>query len=244
VRDRLAGLKANRHGAFLPLFLTEPTVPAQSEAAVLESTLERRSKAMKFLLPLAAAGAACLVLSPRPAHAHCDTLDGPVVRDARVALESKDVTPVLRWVRLDKEGEIREAFQHALTVRALGPDARTLADRFFFETLVRVHREGEGAPYTGLKPAGTAIDPGIAAADTALDTGSVDPLVKLLTGEVDRGLRQRYARAAAAHQHATESVEKGREYVAAYVEYVHYAERLLLSSTSPDSHAEPGEHAH
>ncbi len=199
---------------------------------------------MKLSLALAAVGAACLVLSPRPAHAHCDTLDGPVVKDARVALESKDVTPVLKWVRLDKEGEIRGAFQHALTVRALGPDARALADRFFFETLVRVHREGEGAPYTGLKPAGTAIDPGIAAADTALDTGFVDPLVKRLTAEVDRGLRQRYAEAAEARRHAAESVEKGREYVAAYVEYVHYAERLLLNATSAASHAEPGGHSH
>jgi len=104
---------------------------------------------MKFLLRLAAVGAICLVLSPRPAHAHCDTLDGPVVKDARIALESKDVTPVLKWIRLDKEGEIREAFQRTLTVRPLGPEARALADRFFFETLVRVHREGEGAPYTG-----------------------------------------------------------------------------------------------
>jgi hypothetical protein len=199
---------------------------------------------MKLSLALAAVGAACLVLSPRSAHAHCDTLDGPVVKDARVALESKDATPILKWVRLEKEGEIREAFQHALTVRALGPEARALADRFFFETLVRVHREGEGAPYTGLKPAGTAIDPSIAAADTALDTGAVEPLVKLLTAEVDKGLRHRFAEAGEARKHAAESVEKGRQYVAVYVEFMHYAERLLLNATSAASHAEPAEHSH
>src|SRR5512145_18046 len=116
---------------------------------------------MRYTLALAAAGVLCLTLVPRAAIAHCDTLDGPVVKDARAALDSKDVTAVLKWVRQDKEAEIREAFQHALGVRALGSEARALADRFFFETLVRVHREGEGAPYTGLKPAGTAVDPGI-----------------------------------------------------------------------------------
>ena len=151
---------------------------------------------MRQVLALAAAGAVCLSLVPRAARAHCDTLDGPVVKDARAALESKDVTPVLKWVRPDAEGEIREAFQHALGVRALGAEARALADRFFFETLVRVHREGEGAPYTGLKPAGTAVDPGIAASDRALETGSVEPLAKLLTAEVEKGLRHRFAEAA------------------------------------------------
>ena len=197
---------------------------------------------MRFASALAGALSLSLTLVPRTALAHCDTLDGPVVKDARVALDAKDVTPVLKWVSQEKEGEIREAFQHALGVRALGLEARSLADRFFFETLVRVHREGEGAPYTGLKPAGTAVDPGIAASDTALETGSVEPLVKLLTAEVDRGLRHRFAEAAEARTHAAESVEKGRRFVAAYVEFMHYAERLLASASSAAAHAEPGGH--
>jgi len=202
---------------------------------------------MKHAFALALAGALSLTFVPRAALAHCDTLDGPVVKDARAALDAKDVTPVLKWVSHSKEGEIREDFQHALGVRALGAEARALADHFFFETVVRVHREGEGAPYTGLKPAGTAVDPAIAASDTALETGSVDPLVKLLTAEVDEGVRHRFAQAAEARKHAAESVEKGRQYVAAYVDFMHYAERLLLNAWSPVSHAEhgkPAEHAH
>jgi hypothetical protein len=206
--------------------------------------LARRREAMKFSHAVATVGIAWLALMPRPASAHCDTLDGPVVKDARAALESKDVTPVLKWVRPDKEAEIREAFQNTLRVRVLGPEARALADRFFFETLVRVHREGEGAPYTGLKPAGTGVDPGIAAADTALETGSVEPLVRLLAAEVDRGLRHRFAEATEAQKHAAASVENGRRYVAAYVELAHYAERLLLDATTAASHAEPAEHRH
>ena len=199
---------------------------------------------MRYTLALAAAGALCFTLVPRAAIAHCDTLDGPVVKDARAALESKDVTSVLKWVRQDKEAEIREAFQHAQGVRALGSEARALADRFFFETLVRVHREGEGAPYTGLKPAGTAVDPGIAASDRALETGSVDPLVKLLSAEVDKGLRHRFAQAAEARKHADESTEQGRQYVTAYVEFMHYAERLLQDATTAAAHGQSAAHAH
>ncbi len=194
---------------------------------------------MRHAFALALAGALSLTL-PRWARAHCDTLDGPVVMDARAALESRDITPVLKWVTHEKEGEIRAAFEHTLAVRALSADARALADRFFFETLVRVHREGEGAPYTGLKPAGAALDPGIAASDAALAQGSVDALVRLLTAEVEKGLRHRFAEAAEARKHSGESVEKGREFVAAYVAFMHHAERLLLSASSASSHAEHG----
>ena len=186
-------------------------------------------------------------LPPRAVRAHCDTLDGPVVKDAREALEAKDVTPVLKWVRPADETEVREAFRQALAVRAAGGDARALADRFFFETLVRVHRAGEGVAFPGLQPAGVAVDAGIAATDAALSSGSADALVRLVAGDVEKGLRARYARAAALRAHAGESVARGREYVAAYVDLMHYAERLVQAASTSAPHGEhgkPAEHAH
>jgi len=197
-------------------------------------------------LVLAVVVLSVLVL-PRGAAAHCDTLDGPVVKDARAALAARDVTPVLKWVRAEDEAEIRAAFARALTVRAAGGDAAALADRYFFETLVRVHRTGEGAPYTGLLPAGVAVDPGIAATDAALEAGSADAMVRLIAGEVEKGLRARHARAAETRRHAGESVARGREYVAAYVDLMHYAERLVKAAgtSAPHSgHGAPVEHAH
>ena len=72
--------------------------------------------------------------------AHCDTMDGPVVKDARTAIEKNNVNYVLKWVHPEAEQEVREAFSLAMKVRDLGPDARTLADKYFFETLIRLHR--------------------------------------------------------------------------------------------------------
>jgi hypothetical protein len=103
---------------------------------------------------------------------------------------------------------------------------------------VRIHRQGEGAPYTGLAPAGTPVDPAVAAVDQALATGNADALVRTVTGSVDQGLRQRFARAAEARRHAAASVDEGRSYVAAYVELTHYAERLLeAAGTGAAPHA-------
>ena len=192
----------------------------------------------RMLVETTAVAALLLALVPSRALSHCDTMDGPVVKDAQAALAKGDVTPVLRWVRADKEPEIREAFQQAVAVSALGPEAQKLADRFFFETLVRIHREGEGALYTGLKPAGVEVEPAIAASDKALGTGSVDALATMVATEAEHGIRERFARAAEARKHASESVARGRESVAAYVEFMHYAERLHNDATTSASHAE------
>lgn len=170
------------------------------------------------------------------ASAHCDTLDGPVAVEAKQALEKGDVTPVLKWVPKGDEPEIRAAFQKARAVRGKGKEARELADAYFLETLVRVHRAGEGAPYTGLKPAGTDPGPGIRAADQALAGGSVDDLVKMLTDLTAAGVRQRFSATMEKKKQAADSVEKGREYVAAYVDFVHYVEKLFIDAIGPSPH--------
>lgn len=175
------------------------------------------------------------VLSPQRANAHCDTLDGPVVTDAKAALDKADPLPVLKWVKPADEAEIRDAFMQALKVRGLNADARKLADLYFFETVVRVHRAGEGAPYTGLKPAGTEIDPGIAAADKSLTTGEVSPVIAMVSEEIAKGITTRFQHTLEMKQHMNESVDQGRRFVEAYVEYIHYVERLIGDASGKGS---------
>ena len=179
-------------------------------------------------LVIAAAVVALGAGDARTAGAHCDTLDGPGVVDARSAMAAGDVAQVLKWVRAEDEPQIRAAFDRTLAVRASGGAALELADTWFFETLVRVHRAGEGAPYTGLEPAGT-VEPGIAAADQAIESGSAEGLVAALTEHLDEGVRHRFERVVAAREHAGHNVAAGRAYVAAYVDFIHYVEGLHVA---------------
>ncbi len=171
-----------------------------------------------------------------PASAHCDTLDGPIVPEARAALESGDVGAVLKWVQAEDEAEIRETFEQTRKLRAMTPEVRELADRYFLETLIRVHRQGEGAPYTGLKPAG-AIDPAFVAADAALASGDIDALADEISTAIHDAIHQRFTTAHARRQHASHNVHAGREYVEAYVEYIHFIEGLhgQLDGHGPES---------
>jgi len=171
------------------------------------------------------------------ANAHCDTLDGPVVESARHALTTGDVTPLLKWISIDDEQLIRTTFQKTMEVRKLGGPAQKLADMYFFETLVRIHRAGEGASYTGLKP-GTEVDPAIALADKALESGSVDKLVGVLTDATAKGIRERFDRALEKRKHIDESVNAGREFVEAYVIFTHYVEELHASVKGGTEHHE------
>lgn len=198
----------------------------------------------RFRLSVVVGVALAVLVTAFEAGAHCDTMEGPLIKDVQAAFASGDVTGVLKWVKPQEEAIVAESFRRALAVRSLGAEARELADRYFIETLVRIHREGEGEPYTGVKPAGTAVDPGIVAADEALAKGSVEPLATALAAQIEKGLRERFARAAEARRHASESVEQGRAYVSAYVQFMHYAERLVALNAAHAQHAEPGAAGH
>ena len=177
-------------------------------------------------------GCGLTLIAPARVLAHCDGLDGPVVKAAQHALDTRNPALALIWVQAKDEPEIRTAFEQTLAVRALNPQARTLADRFFFETLVRVHRAGEGAPFTGLKPAGRDLGPAVPAADRAITEGSVEPVVKLLSDAMQEHLREHFSQVIRTRTFTAGDVAAGRAYVKAYVEFIHYVERLYEASTT------------
>jgi uncharacterized protein DUF6448 len=158
--------------------------------------------------------------------AHCDTMAGPVVKAAQQALRTRNVNLVLIWVQKKDEGEVREKFDQTLAVRKLNAQARRLADNYFFETLVRLHRAGEGEPYTGVKPLGTDLGPVIPIADKSLDARSTAELLKLFPAAVHLEIEARFQEALKRRQFKTHDVAAGRDYVRAYITFMHYVEEL------------------
>jgi len=190
------------------------------------------SKTSVFLFILLAAA----MTLPSYSAAHCDTMDGPVVSAAQVALEKRDVTPVLMWVKEQHENEIRSTFERTLSIRQSGKGPQEIADRHFFETLVRLHREGEGESYTGLKPAGSDIPPIVKAADEAIVSGSVEEVREHIISQIQDGIGKRFSKTLEKNHHAKESVRQGREYVESYVEFMHYVEKLAEMAEGPAAH--------
>ena len=171
------------------------------------------------------------------AFAHCDSMDGPVITEAKNALSKGDVTPLLKWVPAADEEKIKVVFDQVIPVRNLGSQAQELADRQLFATLVEVHRASEGAPYSGIKPAG-GIDPAVMAADLALENGNIDDLVARITHKFEENVRERFTTALQTKARSEESIVDGREFVKEYVQYVHYVEAVH------NAVAAAGEHSH
>lgn len=159
---------------------------------------------------------------------HCDTLDGPVVKAARRALETANVNFILPWIHEQDEEELKEAFNTALAARDGGniPPVTKVIDLWFFETAVRLHRKGENAPYTGLKPAGLDEGPIIPLAERALETGNSDELIQLLSDAVKEELQERFERAVAWQGYDVNDIKAGRQYVQAMLEFVLYSHHL------------------
>lgn len=158
--------------------------------------------------------------------AHCDTMAGPVVKAAREALRTQNVNLVLIWVQKKDEAEVKEKFRQALAVRKLNSQARKLADNYFYETIVRLHRAGEGEPYTGLKPFSTDLGPVIPLADKSFTAGSADELLKLFPADARADIQARFQEALRQQRFDVNDVEAGRAYVKAYITFMHHVEEL------------------
>lgn len=195
---------------------------------------------IKIKILAASVLAAGLLFGSQSAQAHCDSIDGPVAKAALAALDSGNVNLALPYAPATAESDIKAAFAQSLKVRVLGPEAKTLADRTFIETTVRLHRAGEGAAYTGLKPAGIDYGPAIPAAERAIETGNLSQVKGLLVEEVERGLHARLADVLETQRGVKEPTAKdvaaARERVSAELGFVTYVEGLRQAMHGAPGH--------
>lgn len=175
---------------------------------------------------------------------HCDTLDGPVVKAARMALEKENVNYILPWVSEKAESELRKAFEKTLRARKQGKEAMELADYWFFETAVRLHREGEGASYTGLKPAGLDWGPVVPRAEKAIQRESPKEVIDFITQTVQEELEERFKRVIAMKKFDIDDVNAARNYVQAELGFVLYSHGLYTAITGKGEHEETGMKKH
>ena len=179
------------------------------------------SKAKMFAFTLFA----IILLSTQSAFAHCDSYDGPVIKDALKALEQQNVELVLKWVEPKYDEIITDKFNQTLKLKGNDEEINKILETHFLETLVRLHREGEGATFTGLKPV-NSMTPMVEMADNSLEKNDIDYVVNAVNSHLGEVLKERFAKTMELSKTKSNSVEQGRAYVEAYVEYTHTLEAL------------------
>jgi hypothetical protein len=158
-------------------------------------------------------------------YAHCDTMSGPVAVAAKEALQTGEFKTIEIWVGREQQTELKQRFDECMQVRKAGGKAKELADRYFIETAIRLHRAAEGMPFTGVKPA-QPLPPDVAAAEKALEVNDVKIVTEMLTKEIETQTKMWFDKAIKAEKNKNESLEAGREWVDAYVKYVIYVHGL------------------
>lgn len=186
-----------------------------------------------LILGLAAAG--IFLLAPVTADAHCDTMDGPAVKDAIRAMDTGNVNYALKWVQPKYEAEVSRAFRMSMKVKDINADTKNLAEQYFFEILLRDHRAGEGVAFDGVKPHGWLVDERVKAADQSIALGNLEPLKGLVEPDKWPELQRRFQKVMSLKDFDVNRVEEGREYIEAYVQFFKFAE-------GEDEHHESHEH--
>lgn len=159
------------------------------------------------------------------ASAHCDSYDGPTIKDAQKALATNNVNLIKKWITKEQEPEVVALFNKTVSLKSGDKEIYSVVEKYFLETLVRLHRETEGAPYTGLKPAGSTKQI-VQLTDNALETKDIDGLLSKLNNHIGTILKEKYERVETLSKVKDNTAEQGREYVEAYVDYTHSIEAL------------------
>ncbi len=178
-----------------------------------------------FMVVMVALAASLFAFAASPAFGHCDSESGPIIPLIRQSLDNGNITPLLKWLPAENEAEIKDLFSRVRALRAQSNDAKEIADQLFIETFIRLHRAGEGEPFTGIKKTAD-VPPIFAEVDRALKSGKVDSLSIKIAATVREKIVTLFNRALQLSKHQDESVDAGREYVEAYVAYVHFIEEL------------------
>jgi len=169
---------------------------------------------------------------------HCDTRDGPVVKAAIKALETGNLNHVLIWIPKESEKELQRVFEKTLRARKAGKDAQDAADDWFFETAIRLHRAGEGAPYTGMKPAGLDEGPVVRKAEKAIETGNPNETIDFIVKTVEEDLHRRFSHVMEKKKFDVNDVAAGREFIAAFIGWVVYSHHLYMNIKGGGGHGE------
>lgn len=163
------------------------------------------------------------------AFAHCDTLDGPVVSAARKAIQTNNPNLILIWVKKVDEEAMGKVFERVMTARksATTPESKEKIESELFETLVKIHREGEGARYEGLQPAGS-VEPDIALADKAVETGNLDEILARIESPKNKEvISHLFHRVKENSGYDVNDVDSGRKFVESYVVFIHAVEKAI-----------------
>ena len=182
--------------------------------------------------------------APAPASAHCDSYNGPVAQAALKALNANDVKLILPYVQPEAEAELTAAFKHVIEVRKSGGSSKELADRYFLETAIRLHRLGEGASFEGMTR--EAVPASIQTADKAMVSGSLDPVYEMMDQAIRKSVAEKYQAVVKAREEAAKlgTVEAYREQAEAQLMFEKFIYELYTAASQAEAHAEGQAPAH
>jgi hypothetical protein len=158
------------------------------------------------------------------------------VKAAKKALETGNINYILIWIPQESEKELKGVFEKTLRARQAGKDAQEVADDWFFETAIRLHRAGEGAPYTGMKPAGLSEGPVVPKAEKAIETGNPKETIEFILKTVEEDLTHRFRHVMEKKKYDVNDVAAGREFIAGFIGWVVYSHHLYMSVAGGGEH--------
>jgi hypothetical protein len=167
-----------------------------------------------------------------------DITNGPVLKAAKLALETGNVNYVLIWFPEESENKLKNLFEKTFCERRAGKDVHGVTIDWYFETLSRLHRDRDGALYTCMKPNGLDVSPVVPKAERAIETCNAEEIIEVVPKTMEGDLRQHFHYVMEKRNYDVNNIIAGRAYVAAFIDFIVYLHNLNTSTSGEVGRAE------
>ena len=155
-----------------------------------------------------------------------DPHNGPVMRAAKMALETGNANYVLIWVSEKSENTLKNLLEKTYCERSSRKNLQNRAIDWYFETVNRFHLANKGALYTCLKPGGLDENPIVPKVERAIETGNFEKIIGVIPNTHAADVREHFHHVMDKRNYDLNNIAAGRAYVSAFFDFIGYVHNL------------------
>ena len=158
-----------------------------------------------------------------------DVMQGPVVKAAKMSLETGNVNYVLIWLPEESENSIKNLLEKTCCKHSSKMNMQNQAYDWYFATVNRFFSASRSRDYLTVQFGGLSEKPLVLKVDKAIESGNFEEIRDIIPVSHEADAKQRFQHIMNMRNYPVNNIQSGRAYVSAFFDFARYVHNLSSS---------------